>query len=266
MDSSVCADVFMLISLSFLFSSTDGLICYSCDATFGTTQPVANIDCLAVGLNITCPTNQNRCFSKHAIMETGAVVDKGCTQSDQCLGTTLCCNADFCNSDLPRTVTGYGRTCTDAQGCVQGGREMICVPEAPGSRIRRCLCAEDSYQKGSICKRKSFPGLPCELTRHCLDVNSTCISDVCTCNEGMFTDVNKCSRKMGLGFPCNVSEGCLGENTACTAGACACEFGFIAINGTDSCSGFETYHGSWDLRLCAAVLYAILMRWSIYQS
>ncbi|KAH3772851.1 hypothetical protein DPMN_174198 [Dreissena polymorpha] len=42
---------------------------------------------------------------------------------------------------------------------------------------------------------------------------------------------------MGLGFPCNVSEGCLGENTACTAGACACEFGFIAINGTDSCSG-----------------------------
>ena len=39
---------------------------------------------------------QDRCYSR--TFESSTEVEKGCTQSQSCLGTTTCCQGDFCNA------------------------------------------------------------------------------------------------------------------------------------------------------------------------
>ena len=41
----------------------------------------------------------------------------------------------------------------------------------------------------------------------------------------------------GLGEPCQYTKECRGAHTQCDGMQCTCEFGFLVINGTDSCSG-----------------------------
>ena len=39
---------------------------------------------------------QDRCYSK--TFESSTEVEKGCTQSQSCVGTTTCCQGEFCNA------------------------------------------------------------------------------------------------------------------------------------------------------------------------
>ena len=54
-------------------------------------------------------------------------------------------------------------------------------------------------------------------------------------------DMEKCVifflLEKGLGESCQYSKECRGFNTQCNQMQCTCDYGFLVINGTDSCSG-----------------------------
>ncbi|WAR12368.1 hypothetical protein MAR_026584, partial [Mya arenaria] len=74
----------------------DGLTCYMCPPTRGETAEEANIECLALGQEMSCAQDQDRCYSRFE--SSRGMVEKGCSRSTLCIGTTSCCERSFCNA------------------------------------------------------------------------------------------------------------------------------------------------------------------------
>ncbi|XP_060560629.1 protein kinase C-binding protein NELL2-like [Ruditapes philippinarum] len=229
-----------------------------CPRTDGQSPTDANIECLALGWEISCSPDQDRCFSRFHFDSTE--VQKGCGKSEECVGSTSCCEESYCNADPQNAKSGLGNPCSNEDECIQGGTTMVCDRSSPMDNNKQCLCTTESYQRGATCKQKSLPDETCTENRHCLNVNTTCNKRRCTCDAGLFANGTLCSELKNFGQICSLNKECAGRNTMCAYNVCACAFGFLVVNGTNSCSGTtKTESSSFPIVITAAVMSMLIV-------
>ena len=112
---------------------------------------------------------------------------------------------------------------------------------------RRCMCGEGLFANETICSERMY--IVCYFLYNFLTV--VCLADKrnqLLWNE-IFFFISQILVKYflflfyliiserNLGQTCVLNRECAGRNTMCLYNLCTCAFGFMVVNGTNSCSG-----------------------------
>ncbi|KAK7498037.1 hypothetical protein BaRGS_00010625 [Batillaria attramentaria] len=237
MHTSIVWTVTAVFLVLLLVERTDCLQCYSCPRTVGTDLQSANIDCLANGTERECEPYQDRCYSYVTGDDT---VQKGCTRAENCIGTRICCQTDFCNAGYGAELkTGHGQPCEGDASCVQEDG-MRCRRETSDdvSQLSRCLCSEGWFTLGAACLPQSGVGEVCFEDAHCRLLNSYCQYQRCRCGPAFFpnnTD-DSCQLKLPVMAECSDDDQCRADNSVCLD-RCVCGLGYLYDEVSGHCSG-----------------------------